>query len=624
MSKVKSKFVLKEILLFFPMRKVLQVITYSKGLHEALGIKKEERSLLKRIYDTPLAPLHFSCRFSKNSTHINGFLYNKLKDYRNLIEEQAGNIAKETFNTNFVNYLKSLKNDAICMLDLADSEGLNLARQLPNLKFGLFLDYATNTQAADLSGINLAFFSDNLEKLSADVRNEILNQLARCPLEKMRLTFPSDLNKEKFQALPKLKKIQIANNWKNGDELIRALNSIQHMGDSIESLTIYTIQKCVDNNLIGPLKEALSNFKKVRSLYIRQSIQEVMPYDKFVDIFSSFIPTLKKLKFDLDIFESKKPITFSEFKNLEKVIIKNVKPKQSIYDLKHIKDVQIKYNKIPLHRGSLEGLKENVQGIHIIFDREGYSEDEETQILNAIKEKNLKLVSFRGINSTINQVLPKLEAENVECLELNNVLGEWNFADVLKRNKGVKSLDLACLGLPSPEHLRDIPQSTIIFPDGGVDLEELKFRKCAITDIPKMFKCCKNLTFLRFDQLILNSNDFAFFCNNIGQLTKLKSLFFGEIKLDNNQAPDNELFNKFFIGISTIKTLTSIEFKSDYKITVDFLKIFGKNLGYIKNLETLKISVVEPKDSFEARKILLQASEKLHHLKTLKLIMFDS
>ena len=45
----------------------------------------------------------------------------------------------------------------------------------------------------------------------------------------------------KNQNLPKLKKIQIANNWKNGEELVRALNAISgKMGDSIESLTLFT------------------------------------------------------------------------------------------------------------------------------------------------------------------------------------------------------------------------------------------------------------------------------------------------------------------------------------------------------------------------------------------------
>ena len=73
-----------------------------------------------------------------------------------------------------------------------------------------------------------------------------------------------------------------------------------------------------------------------------------------------------------------------------------------------------------------------------------------------------------------------------------------------------------------------------------------------------------------------------------------------------------------------INSLVDIEFKSDFKISVDFLKIFGKQLGHIKNLQSLKISVIEPKDSYEARKVLLQASEKLKHLKTLKLIMFEN
>lgn len=630
MSKIKSIYVLADVLKFLPMRKVLQVITYSKSLHETLGIRKEERSLLKRIYTTPLAPLHYTCRFSKKSGHINGFLYNKLKDYRSFIEEQSESVDQETFNTNFINYLQSLKNDFICMLDLNDQEGLELARKLPNLKFGLFLDYATNTQNINLSGINITYFSDNLEKVNADVRKNILEQLAECKnLDTMRITFPNELPVDLFQKLPKLRKIQIANNWRSGDELVKALNSIQHMGDKLESLTIYTFYKCIEGGNLQGLKEALSNFKKIKSLYFRMSIQETVPYEKFLDLFNTFAPTLEKLKFDVDIFDSKNrkdPITFGEFPNLKKVIIKNEKPSQCPYNLRHIDQFQLKYHKVPVHRGNLEPLKEpNAQGFHFVFDKEGYTEDEVKQIEEVIKGPNVKLLSFRGINCQINQILPRLSCNNIEELILNNVIGNWKLADILKDNPELLSLTLNSLGNPIPEQPAEVNNNIVSFPAAESKLKNLTIKSSQISDITNLFKYCLNLTSLSFKDLNLSQEDFIYFCEHIGELKKLNTVNYGKILCPNvNEAQSLELFGKFFENLSTIPNIEYLDFDSNFRLDVNLLSKLGKHLGHFKKLKKLKVSVIEPKDSFEARKILLQETEKLHYIKEFKMIMFDN
>ncbi|MCQ2819518.1 MAG: hypothetical protein MJ252_19825 [archaeon] len=630
MSKIRNQHLLWEILDFLDMRKVLQVITENKSLHEIRHISPDERSLLVRIYDTPLAPLHYTCRFSKNSSHINGFLYNKLKDYKALIREQAASIDEEKFNKNFENYLTRLNPNFVCMLDPNDAEGLALARRINNLNYGLFLDYAPNNAKVDLSGINLTYFADNLEKLTPEIRNDILDQLANCAnLDTLRITFPSEYDPQKFLNLPKnLRKLQLVNNWKSGDELIKALNACAGF-QNIESLTIYTFQKCVESNLIDNLRNALSNFKKVKSLYIRQSIQEVVPYEKFRDIFSPFMNTLEKIKFDLDIFDGKQnPITFQDFPNLKKVIIKNNKPNQSIYELGRIPYVQLRYAKAALHRGSIEGITPTQQGYHIVFDKEGFEETEYSKIYNALGSDVLRYLSVRAINTGIPGFFENMsQANKIEVLELTSILGDWKLENILSKTTKLRSLTLIGLGNPVPEHCTDISQTKVVFPENNEfsTLQELNLRKSLITNAKNMLSYAKNIRNLSWTDLTMNKEDFQYFCENIRNLQNLETLFFGKFNVpDANEDEKNAALDNFFKGLTLIKTIKNIEFQSDFRIDLGFLKILKKHLAYIKGLKRLKISVLETGNGFDARKILLQSTAMLHELKELKLIMFDS
>jgi hypothetical protein len=632
---------------YFPKSKILSIITYSKEFNKIFKIDIKERKMYKVLFELPFPPLHFSTRASFNSKHIDQIVYNRLTDYQMLIKERLDVKDEENFKKVLIEYLKNIKDDqSICMLDLENADELRLAKEVNNLKYGLFHDFVPDKSSfkkipVNLSELNIVYFSNRFQE-NQNIFQSYFSEIIKCPLETLKINIPSGCPLNEFRNLPKLRKFEITNsNWGSANQLINFFNVIQHLGDSLESLTLSSFTEVIEEDeknkneeKAKEFKKALSNFKKISHLYIRHSPKKLVDYDKFISIFQPLSYSITKLKFEADILKSKNPITLQEFPNLKKFIVKwPIKDNLNVYEISSNVECKIKYNKGYVYSDGAKGeedsrnlkeINEKRQGYEIVLDSSGFTENEIKKIEDAINKPIIKTITFRAINSEFNEILSTYSNPNLVELELVSIKKTLDLPGILERNPNLTSLILQYLGKPEKNIIEDLPVCPVIFPDKEMGIEKLEVRCSKITNAQSFITTIKHVKKIIIDDLLMDEGDFKYFVEHFGELKELEFLYLGSIDYEGDMEMKNQYMEMLYSSLSSIKTLNHLEFKTDEPFNTDSIEKLSRNLGKLVNLTFLQLVAYEKKECCDVRKAIFQATEKLKKLKTFKFITLPS